>query len=319
MIITLQERLNWVAYLLNISNKDISIKEGDTYSKIIEYLIIARMDKLQRSGILFSTNKENTVLAGVRVKRNNYNTNSNGYIIHTFNNILENCEDKLSKQANYLKSKKIELVTEELDQSAIRNTLNKGRRELLIFCCAYNNVLSTFKKDEKIFKISGTEQDSWLIQQLIQTIIEELTTEFEFTTGKHLLKHTNKDSSERLISQALEADTIIQFNREETKDIIIDTKLYTSIADDKGKYISNANRYQMNSYIGAYGDKFKKEASGIILHIVDDSTYNKYNYLNGTNQSVEEKREIKLCLIKKDENVEIMKDECRKIMTQYYK
>ena len=101
--------------------------------------------------------------------------------------------------------------------------------------------------------------------------------------------------------------------------IVIDCKVYRRICTDSNKYISNANRFQVNSYIGRclqddYANK-DIEVQGIILHIVNAETMEKYKGLNRLNITVEEKRPIKLILIE-DKGLDYILQEYDKLIRE---
>ena len=83
--------------------------------------------------------------------------------------------------------------------------------------------------------------------------------------------------------------------------LIIDVKVYKNIhtySHGQIKYGSNANRFQVNSYMGKCSNKYHRDnVQGVILHIVNSDIMNKYGELQGADITIENDRPMKLWLI----------------------
>ena len=107
------------------------------------------------------------------------------------------------------------------------------------------------------------------------------------------------------------------------KALVIDVKVYTNVETkhyDTRSYISNNNRFQLNTYIG----KVKKqlceegiEVHGIILHIVNDDIWCKSNDMQCADLTMEDDRPIKLFMIQ-DKGLPYILSEYDKIIKDYF-
>ena len=112
-------------------------------------------------------------------------------------------------------------------------------------------------------------------------------------------------------AQSLVTDIILE-SPTANKSLIVDVKVYKDFIvkhHDKSRYKSNENRFQMNSYIGAYLEKAAKKelnaekelmVDGILLHIVSPEHWERlkqHNGLNGAVLTIESKRPIHLYII----------------------
>lgn len=296
-------------------HKESGVREIDTDSN--DFITSAIKDsaiRLSKSNNLFIKTAE-IKSEGNKVKINSkYNSKSNHIIYYALHNI-GGC-NKLLEQVNKEKHLAITFKNIPENYEDIIENSGKLRNKLIHLCKIYLNS----KEYEIASQINCTDKEfmakeSWLAEASLHKYTKEYSEEIGYDVIGNLLRGRNK------YTYALKSDIIIE---DILKTIIIDVKVYSNIISKDGLYISNANRYQVNSYIGAYLDREAKKGKeieenkveGILLHIVDNAQYEKVKQMNGANLSVEDGRKLTLYIIE-DKGLNYIFDEYSKILDKH--
>lgn len=241
-------------------------------------------------------------------KEKNYKCKSNQLIYYVLSDFPE-CEAYITDE---IQNQLVLKCPEDFEN--VRETGTKARRKLIKLCKQY-----LMDKDmELVAKTKSTERynlakEDKLAEAAIGKYYEELLGhEYNVKTQMELKKASG-------FLQGLHSDVVIRSAR--GKSIIIDVKVYNVVGQKSkhGKFVysSNANRYQVNSYIGAFKNKFGifKDVTGVLLHVVDDELWNENKELQGIDVSIEDSRPIYLYMVKATD-WENMKMDCEHIIKE---
>lgn len=221
------------------------------------------------------------------VRKKNYKCESNKLIYDTLHEI---------KNGTDFANRDIEKQLQEVDIEDFEFIPESGtadRKKLVRSCILYYQ----HKEIIEVSRGKSTEEydivkESWLAEQCLGMYsIHELGIKLK-------AKSQPKYYGGGKYAQVLKPD--IQLYDKDNL-IVIDVKVYKNIhiySHGQLKYGSNANRFQVNSYIGKCLDKHHRDnVQGVILHIVNSDTMNKYGELQGADITIENGRHMKLWLI----------------------
>ena len=176
---------------------------------------------------------------------------------------------------------------------SIKETGSRDKKRLIRACKLYQQHIDICKnaKDKDNGKYELT-RESFLAEESLARFSKD---NFANVYSQHQYREKEK------YAQTIIPDIII---KNPDKLIVIDCKVYKKIhtfSHGQLKYISNGNRFQVNSYIGrCLQDDYDNKnipVQGIILHIVNKETMEKYKELNGTDLTIESDRPMRLWLI----------------------
>ena len=212
--------------------------------------------------------------------------------LHIDYDYIDSEDDTRSKRI--IEEQLSDVTYDECDE--ILESGSKDRIKLIRACKLYLNgkeieLVSNTKSDDKY----NMAEESWLAETVLGKYSKELG------IGAKSQSPFNARNNQPYAGQ-LKPDIIVY---DKNNIIVIDCKVYKRIIEknSKGteKYISNNNRYQVNSYIGRCldSDKYssKKYKNGIILHIADKELYERCQSADGTDLTIEYDRPIKLYII----------------------
>lgn len=242
-------------------------------------------------------------------RKKNYKCNSNKLIFDILHQI-ENCNDFTTEDI-----KKQLIGIDSVDYKDVIESGSKDRRRLVKLCKLYmQNKEIKLKTEAKSSEEYELEKECFLAETALGVYsLDKLDLGLEtyiqktFSTGKKF-------------AQQLKPDIIFIGKN---KALVIDVKVYTNVEIkhyDTRSYISNNNRFQLNTYIG----KVKKqlceegiEVHGIILHIVNDDIWCKSNDMQCADLTMEDDRPIKLFMIQ-DKGLPYILSEYDKIIKDYF-
>ena len=278
-----------------ISNKIVGIDFGVSNSqeflinaiKVLAKILNSRTELFVKKAIV-ELNSENLSV------RENCWCSSNHLIYYVLNDI-KGCKGLLKPITENNSNKDSLHIYEEFPDGYMglpENSGSVGRGKLIKLCKMY---LSE-KEIEITSKKKGVDQtflakESELAEKALHKYSQQLGNHIK-VQGNNLLPRLNN-------AYALKSDIILKCG---DKAIVVDIKVYSSISEkekEKLLYKYNSNRYQVNSYIGAYKNKDKtvNEVSGLIVHIVNHELYEKNKEINGAELTIEPDRPMKLLLI----------------------
>lgn len=294
-IISKQTQLDMYRYLLSDKGIGYNIVDSDTQEYIIHTIkdisrkLRARCELYIRKSVI--RRDENN---GYRVKiTSKFKFKSNRLIYDVLKQIGEeqNINTEYSKQISQM----CELT--DIDETAeLGATL---RKKLVKLCKIYlslhelENMSSEHEDTYLMYK------ESWLCEQAISKFVQE-------RYPKHSASQVQfrADKIKQPYVSVLKPDLVVWGDN---KAVLIDIKVYSKIFTrnpynkKREQYISNTNRYQVNSYIGKVLESHREYSDrpiiGVLMHITNDETYNTYSHANGTDLSVENERQMRLSLI----------------------
>lgn len=281
MVLTPKTQIEMYEYLSNKGTSGVISVDSDS-NEFLTSAIKKLATKVNRVCNLF--NRQALIKDGKMEL--DYNSDSNHLIYYVLNNI-GGCAMLLKEINTYKKAinnfKKI-----PKDIKYVRDTNNKLRDRLINLCKLYlDNQEYEIASKKKCTDIEFISKESWLAEKCLHTYSKK-----HFAIFGNLLRHRTA------ISYALRSDIVIEGA---VKTIIVDVKVYSNIVSKDDKlYISNNNKNQINSYIGAYLSKTNHKnnnVEGIVLHIVSSEQYEKAKHLNGGDLSVEDDRKLSLYII----------------------
>lgn len=246
----------------------------------------------------------------------NYKCLSNKLIYDT---LIENIETNMfsDEELDKQMSKVDKIDINELDLIPESGSLVRKR---LIRACKllrqYNN--ADFSRKDKREQINSFEMDieSHLAEQVIAKYSKEILEDKADVFNQRQFRYNCR------FAQAIKPDTLIIAKQWA---IVIDVKVYSKLtyeANNKDKYISNVNRFQVNSYMGKVLERYYKNSKdsninilGIILHIANRDIMNDKSVrdMNGCDLSVEDSRRIKLYIIE-DKGLDYILNEYERII-----
>lgn len=242
-------------------------------------------------------------------RKKNYKCNSNKLIFDTLHSI-ENCNDftteDIKKQLSGLNS---------VNYTEVIENGSKDRRRLIKLCKLYlQNKEIKLKTENKSSEEYELEKECFLAETALCVYsVDELDLGLEtyvqktFSTGKKF-------------AQQLKPDIIFIGKN---KALVIDVKVYTNVETqhyDKRVYISNNNRFQLNTYIGKVKKQLCREGievHGIMLHIINEDIWDKSNDMQCTDLTMEDDRPIKLFMIQ-DKGLAYILQEYHKIVKDFF-
>lgn len=308
-------------YVYLLSNGRLQIgRNHNTDSDLKEYLrdqIRQLSNSLHRRLELYLCKSSIKIENGRAIIKKKYECKSNKLVYDTLAE-LEGCNtftgsDENIELGEYLK-KMDPINIEELWNIPENGSLDRKR---LILAC---KLLKDFNHHDKQFGNKARtdevnsfqmDKDSYLAEKVIAKISEEAFGDIANVRSQERLL-TGKD-----FAQIIKPDTTLR-----GKDwlIVVDVKVYSKLTVEDGNYISNANRFQVNSYIGSMLDKYFSDAKntkvlGIILHIVNGDLMDKHSEMHGCDLSLENNRKIKLYLIE-DNGLNRILDEYTEIISK---
>ena len=224
----------------------------------------------------------------VRIK--NYKCKSNILILNTLHSIKNNTDFTNEEIRKQIGNESIDNYDEVIESGS------KLRRKLIKLCKLYFE----HKEIELRNKSKSMEEYELAKESFLAEASLGLFTQNEVVNVTKVYRQ-KQFRSEYKHAQVLKPDIIIIDNR---LLIVIDTKVYKEIGiknHGKFEYCSNANRFQINSYIGKCLDKLMggnaNKIIGIILHIVNEELMEKNHELQGTELTIEKARPIYLYMI----------------------
>lgn len=239
-------------------------------------------------------------------KEKNYKCISNQLIYYVLTNIPKSvtyATDRIKKQ--------LELKYSE-DFMKVKENGTKERKKLLNLCKLYlanRDIEFVYKsKDKKEYSMA---KEYFLAEATLGKYSKEI---FDGIAKVYTQKTLKNGTATTL---GLRSDIIIQF---EDIVIIIDVKVYNKIGVtyyNNYVYGSNENRFQLNSYLGAYKDKYgnKDKVVGIVLHIVNQSLWDQNKQMQGSKLTIEDDRLIYLWMIQ-DNGLNYILEQYKEIITK---
>lgn len=239
-------------------------------------------------------------------KEKNYKCISNQLIYYVLTNIPKSvtyATDRIKKQ--------LELKYSE-DFMKVKENGTKERKKLLNLCKLYlanRDIEFVYKsKDKKEYSMA---KEYFLAEATLGKYSKEI---FDGIAKVYTQKTLKNGTATTL---GLRSDIIIQF---EDIVIIIDVKVYNKIGVtyyNNYVYGSNENRFQLNSYLGAYKDKYgnKDKVVGIVLHIVNQSLWDQNKQMQGSKLTIEDDRLIYLWMIQ-DNGLNYVLEQYKEIITK---
>ena len=326
--LTLQERISWTEYINNMPSKSIEIKKhsrSDTYDVILSSIIADKALNMYRRGQLIKSVEDDTIAGGITYVRD---IASNKYILYTLDNIKNNNDTcKINRLIRNIREMGIDYNIDDI-KDIVTDTRDKERKQLIRLCTGYNHWCNIVRNKSSNMRLTNIDKDYRLSELLIRRMVYNLKNKHGYKIGSTRLKDRGTVKG-KPITQSLNADIVIQFDsplgdgggnrsKSRSKGLIVDVKLYNKVYNNKGLYISNANRFQLNSYIDAYRDKMGRvQASGVLLHLVIDDEFDKCMELslNRVNTGVCDKNKIMLHLLRRSSDVINMQRDFDKILS----
>lgn len=309
MIISIPTQKEMYSYIL--SNKTTGLEIADNKLDDIISMQIKELAKKQYSRselyigkIRISKDKKHKLK-----KDKNYKCKSNQLIYYVLDQFPESATfatDKVRKQ--------LMLECPE-DFWGVSECGTKGRKKLLKLCKLYlDNRDIKFSAKHKSTEEYDLAKESFLAEAALGKYSEEVFGE----KAKVFIQKVLKKSTPA--THGLRSDIIMQFKN---MTILIDVKVYSKVGEkyyQKYVYSSNANRYQVNSYIGAFVEKhiIKRRVVGVVLHIVDADLWEKNQELQGADLTIEPDRPIYLYMIQ-DKGMDYIFNEYSKLITEIVK
>lgn len=242
-------------------------------------------------------------------RKKNYKCNSNKLIFDILHQ-LENCNDFTTEDIKKQLSK-----LDSVDYRDVIESGSKDRKRLVKLCKLYlQNKEIKLKTEAKSSEEYELEKECFLAETALGMYsTDELDLNIEtyvqksFSSGKKFAQHIKPD--------------IVFIGKD--KALVIDIKVYTNVETkhyDTRSYISNNNRFQLNTYIGKVKKQLCKEGTevyGIILHIINKDVWNRSNDMQGADLTIEDDRPIRLFMIQ-DKGLPYILSEYDKIVKDYF-
>ena len=180
-----------------------------------------------------------------------------------------------------------------LNIDSLKETGSSDKKRLIRACKLYQQHMDICK--------NAKDKDNGKYELVRESFLaEESLARFSKDTFANVYSQHQYREKEKY-AQTIIPDIII---KNPDKLIVIDCKVYKKIhtfSHGQLKYISNGNRFQVNSYIGrCLQDDYDNKnipVQGIILHIVNSGIMNRYGELHGVDITIENDRPMKLWLI----------------------
>lgn len=240
----------------------------------------------------------------------NYICSSNHLIYYVLNNI-GGCSSLLkqlgeTEQINKLLHSVFTKIPVEFE--AVPESSSTSRGKMIRLCKLYMS-----EKEMEITSKKKSEDKDFIAKE--SALAEKSLRKYSSELENGIAVQSNNIKSRLENALALKSDIILNYG---DGAVIIDIKVYSSISTrDDGIlfYKYNTNRYQVNSYIGAYLNKNStiSKTSGLIIHIVNHELYEKNKELQGADLTIETDRPIRLFLIE-DKGLDSIFADYRKIV-----
>ena len=318
MQISTQTQVEMYNYLLNnkvAGNNIIDSNSQDFLSNSIKMLakkLSGRAELFLRKPIMQMDNE-------ILKMRSNYMCSSNHLIYYVLNEI-DGCKRFLNQLGEVGDDKESELLNKKLatvfsqkpeDYEKISEDGGTvGRRKLIKLCKLY-----LAEKEFIIASKKKSDDKDFLARE--STLAEKSLRKYSYELKNNIKVQGNKVLERLEHAMAMYTDIILC---KEDRALIIDIKVYASFSENShGKLMYNKgnNRYQVNSYIGAYLSKNKNisKISGLLIHIVNHDLYEKNKELQGADLTTEPDRPIRLYLIE-DKGIDNIFADYRKIIEE---
>lgn len=296
MQISSETQVQMYNYLLNnkvAGNNVVDSNSQDFISNSIK--ILAK--KLSSRAELFLRKPIMRMDGDILKMRSNYMCASNHLIFYVLND-MGGCKHLLSQLDYEEEGKESRRLEEEFRKEPVdydkipENGGSAGRCKLVKLCKLY-----TSEKEFIIASKKKSDDRDFLAKE--STLAEKSLRKNSFELGQNIKVQPNKVLGRLDHAMALNTDIILC---KEDRAVIIDIKVYSSFSENShGEliYNKNNNRYQVNSYIGAYVSKNRNitKISGLLIHIVNHELYEKNKELQGADLTTEPDRPIHLYLI----------------------
>ncbi len=310
MQISSETQIEMYNYLIsgNIAgNKFVNSNSQNFLSNSIKLLA----KKLNSRAELF-IRKANLRMDGDTLKMgSNYICSSNHLIYYVLNDI-GGCSSLLkqlgeTEQINKLLHNMFTKMPNDFE-SVPESSSSAGRSKMIKLCKLYLS-----EKEMEITAKRKCEDRDFLAKE--STLAEKTLRKYSYELGNGIQVQPNNVKGRLVSALALRTDIILKC---ENRVLLIDIKVYSSIStkeDGTIFYKYNTNRYQVNSYIGAYLNKNSNisEISGLIIHIVNHELFEKNKELQGADMTIELDRPMKLFLIE-DNGLDSIFADYRKII-----
>ena len=309
MIISIPTQKEMYSYIL--SNKTTGLEIADNK---LDDIISMQIKELARK--LYS--RSDLYIGKIRISKDkkhklkkdkNYKCKSNQLIYYVL--------DQFPESASYATDKMKTQLTLECPEDFwdVSECGTKGRKKLLKLCKLYlDNRDIRFSAKHKTTEEYDLAKESFLAEAAFGKYSEEVFGEKAKVFIQKVLKKSTPTT------HGLRSDIIMQFKN---MTILIDVKVYSKVGEkyyQKYVYSSNANRYQVNSYIGAFVEEhiLRRRVVGVVLHIVDADLWEKNQELQGTDLTIEPDRPIHLYMIQ-DNGLNYIFSEYNKLINEIVK
>ena len=299
-----QTQLDMYSYIQSDKFSSLKITEGNIKDFLINE-IKNIIPALYRKAGLFEKITYNKSIEGRLNIITNYNCLSNQLICYVLN------DTKL--YTNLLRRYDIPILANLTKNiKSIPESGSNARIHLIKLCKMYLQYqqleITSKEKEDTIGKL---EKESTLAELTLHRYSQK---ELSFTVPNKIVKKAYG------FAQSLKTDIILE-SPTLNKTLIIDVKVYKKITDkdesNTERYAHNHNRFQLNSYIGAYLENHANmEVQGIILHLVSPELWEKTKGLDGANLTIESDRPIHLHIIP-DNGLESIFNDYTKIVNNY--
>ena len=295
------------------SNKKTGIHGVDSN---FNYFITEEIKKLSK--LLYLRSELYIGQAKIFVDENNKITRSKNFtcisniLIFQVLHDIKNCNDFANEEIrNSLKDKSVDNLDDIVESGS------SLRMKLIRLCKLYLQ----HKDIELISKTKSTDnyelaKESFLAEEALGIYTKEIYDSIAKVYKQKVFKANNPGV------QVIRPDIILINNNVL---LVIDIKVYNTIGiknHNKFEYSSNANRFQVNSYIGKCLDELVSDKNkiirviGLLVHIVDNELYDKNKDLQGNDITVEKERPMYLYMIQ-DNGLDAIFEDYRCIIDNY--
>ena len=307
MIISAETQQEMYTYLAKQSLKNVCAVDSNL-SEIIDYQIKVLAQKLYNRSELF-VRKSLFIY-----KEEEEKIEAEHGLVSASNVLIYNTLEHIKGCKRFLiNTNKVDM--HDIDYSTVIESGSPDRIELIRLCKKFmqHKELSAKKtsntKDE--FKVKMAEEGT-LTDRTIGMYTMEIQKEYPQMEEIFVQKHLK---SEHKLMQDLVPDIVIVTS---DKIYVIDVKVRKNIASANEHhpfaYAENSNRFQINSYMGAYKFLYPNKAvEGILLHFANEELYTKNEIMQGKTASIESDRPIHLYLIE-DRGLDNIFTDYRKII-----
>lgn len=213
-----------------------------------------------------------------------------------------------------INTNKVEI--KNIDYSTVIETGSPDRVKLIKLCKKFmqRKDLSTKKNNTADTYEARIAELGTLADQTIGVYTEEIQKKYPKIKEVFVQKHLK---SKHEFMQDLVPDIVIVTAN---KVYVIDVKVRKNIANENMyhpfAYAENSNRFQLNSYIGAYKSIYPdKEIEGILLHFANQELFDKNEMMHGKLASIESDRPIRVYLLE-DRGLDNIFKDYRKIIEE---